>query len=121
MHDTAYEIGRVFFQIYVDAYAQVLEIGSQNVNGSLRDFAPVYGEYVGVDIVDGPGVDIVLDDSGGLPFPNDRFDAVIASSCFEHDQMFWLTFLEMTRVVKDGGYLYINAPSNGNYHSYPYD
>jgi SAM-dependent methyltransferase len=121
VHDTAYEIGRIFFQTYVGADAHVLEIGLQNSNGSLRDFAPMGGEYVSVDIVAGPGVDVALDDPGNLPFASGRFDAVISSSCFEHDQVFWLTFLEMARVTKDGGYIYINAPSNGSYHLAPSD
>lgn len=45
----------------------------------------------------------------------------MSTSCFEHDQMFWLTFAEMRRVLKPSGYIYINAPSNGAYNSYPYD
>ena len=44
-----------------------------------------------------------------------------STSCFEHNQMFWLAFTEMVRVVKPGGHVYINAPSNGTYHAYPYD
>jgi tetratricopeptide (TPR) repeat protein len=63
----------------------------------------------------------VLTDPYKFPFAHDHFDAVISSSCFEHDQMFWLTFLEMVRVVKPRGYIYINAPSNGSYHRYPVD
>jgi SAM-dependent methyltransferase len=121
MHDTAYEIGGEFFNTYVRDSARVLEIGSQNVNGTLRDFAPVNSEYIGVDICPGPGVDIVLEDPYTFPFKGGQFDAVISSSCFEHDQLFWLTFLEMVRVAKPRGYIYINAPSNGNYHRLPVD
>jgi hypothetical protein len=98
-----------------------LEVGSQNVNGTLRDFIPLEGEYVGIDVNHGPGVDIVLTDPYEFPFAHDHFDPVISSSCFEHDQMFWLTFLEMVRVVKPRGHIYINAPSNGSYHRYPVD
>jgi hypothetical protein len=46
---------------------------------------------------------------------------VVASSMLEHDAFFWQTFLEMARIVKPGGVLYINAPSNGIYHCYPVD
>lgn len=35
--------------------------------------------------------------------------------------MFWLTFREMARILKVGGYIYINAPSNGAYHKCPGD
>ena len=37
---------------------KVLEIGSYNVNGSIRAFFP-NANYTGVDLCDGPGVDIV--------------------------------------------------------------
>jgi hypothetical protein len=56
MHDTAYEIGREFFNVYVKKSARILEVGSQNVNGTLRDFIPFEGEYVGIDVNNGPGV-----------------------------------------------------------------
>lgn len=32
-----------------------------------------------------------------------------------------MTFLEYARVIKPGGMIYINAPSNGDYHRYPDD
>src|SRR5690349_5475835 len=110
MHDTAYEIGREFFTIDVGKSARVLDVGSQNVNGTLRDFAPVDGEYVGVDVAGGTGVDLILEDPYKYPFKSKSFDVVVSSSCFEHDQMFWLTFLEMIRVTKPHGCVYINAP-----------
>jgi hypothetical protein len=36
----------------------------------------------------------------------------IGSMCFEHDPMFWVTFLETLRVLRPGGYAYLNVPSN---------
>ena len=82
---------------------------------------PAGARYTGVDLAAGPGVDIVLDDPARLPFPDNSFDAVVSTSVLEHDAMFWVTFLEMTRVAKDGGYVYIDAPSNGVFHRYPVD
>jgi hypothetical protein len=35
--------------------------------------------------------------------------------------MFWITFKEMCRIVKNGGYIYVQAPSKGPYHAYPID
>ena len=122
MHDTALEIGRHFFKIYLaKPRALILDIGAQNVNGSLRDCAPQDSTYIGVDLIAGEGVDIVLKDTYSFPFDHEHFDAVVSTSCFEHDQMFWLTFLEAVRVTKTGGYIYLNAPSNGPYHCYPTD
>lgn len=122
MHDTAFEIGRLFFETYCGRETDlILEIGSQNVNGSLRECAPRGSTYIGVDLTRGDGVDIVLDDPYELPFADGLFDAAIASSCFEHDPMFWLTFLEVLRVTKVGGLVYLSTPSNGSYHGHPSD
>lgn len=122
MHDTAFDIGKKFFNVYLSKREEnILEVGSFNVNGSLRDCAPATCKYRGVDIIAGPGVDIVLDDPNLLPFKNCCFDATVASSTLEHDQMFWLTFIEMARVTKLSGYIYLNVPSNGSYHGFPFD
>lgn len=119
MHDTAYLIGRAFFESYVGPTDLILEIGALDVNGSLRDFRPPGARYIGADMGRGPGVDVVV--GRDLPFAAQTFDSVVSSSCFEHDGVFWQTFLEVCRVVKDGGYVYINAPSQGAYHRYPVD
>ena len=123
MHDTAFELGGLFFETYsLGAGARmILDVGSLEVNGSLRDCAPAGCVYLGVDVAAGAGVDIVLDDPYAFPFPDGYFDQIVSTSCFEHDQLFWLTFLEMIRVVHPGGYIYINCPSNGEYHAYPFD
>lgn len=76
---------------------------------------------MGVDLEEGPGVDLVLSDPYELPFPAKSFDVSIATSVFEHNEMFWLTFLELVRVVSDGGLIYLCSPSNGHIHRYPVD
>jgi SAM-dependent methyltransferase len=123
MHDTALEIGQQFFTTYMTGLpaASILDVGSLNVNGSLRQCAPAGVRYTGVDLVAGPGVDTVLSDPHKLPFADGAFDAVVSTSCFEHDPMFWLTFIEIVRVTKPSGVIYISAPSNGWYHCYPMD
>jgi len=123
MHPSAFENGRLFFETYLrsgDAFT-VLDIGAQDVNGSLRQLAPAHGHYVGVDFAPGRGVDVVLDDPYRLPFADHSIDAVVSSSCFEHVEMFWLTFNEVLRVLKPEGLFYLNAPSNGDFHRYPVD
>ena len=122
MHDTAFHIGSLAMNIYADlSTASVLEIGSRSVNGSLRTSALAATKYVGIDIEEGEGVDVVVEPGSSFPVENDAFDLVIASSVFEHDPAFWMTFLEMCRKTKIGGYVYINAPSNGIVHRYPQD
>lgn len=122
MHDTAMEIGCLVMDRYSDlAQAKVLELGSYDVNGSLRTHTPESTEYVGLDLEAGPGVDIVVEPGKPWPLPDSYFDLVLASSVFEHDPMFWITFLEMVKKTRNGGYIYICAPSNGSIHRYPQD
>jgi SAM-dependent methyltransferase len=122
MHTSALRIGGKFIENYFKPGMQrILEIGSQDVNGSLRVHQPRHAEWLGVDINPGPGVDMVIDPNTKLPFSDGHFDLVIASSVFEHDVAFWKTTQEMARVLTDTGYMYINAPSNGAFHRHPLD
>jgi len=122
VHKSAYEIGAKFLDRYWSPEMKnVLEVGANNVNGSLKDFKRAEMEWVGVDLEPGKGVDIVIEKSKGLPFKDNTFDLVLATSVFEHDSTFWLTFSEMIRVVKPTGFVYICAPSNGWVHRYPLD
>src|SRR5665213_3670849 len=121
MHDTALKIGQKFFEAYADGNSSILELGSCNVNGSLRDVAPQGAMYIGLDTSAGPSVDVVIEPHKALPISSNSVDIVVSSSMFEHDLFFWETFLEMVRVAKPGGIVYINAPSNGGYHCYPVD
>lgn len=119
MHDTAYNNAKEFVEKYVLAGSLVLDVGSMDVNGSLK---PLFENcnYIGMDMESGNNVDIVCN-SHKMPFDINPFDVIVSTSAFEHDFCFWETFREMCRVVKAGGLIYINAPSAGAYHSFPYD
>ena len=122
MHDTAYAHGRLFFALYrAEGVQTVVELGSQDVNGALRDHAPAGVRYIGLDVMPAKGVDVVVNPDAPLPLASGSADAVVTSSAFEHDVCFWDTFLELTRILRPGGLLYINAPSNGEFHRYPLD
>jgi SAM-dependent methyltransferase len=124
MHDTAMKNGERFFATYleyVDDGMSILEIGAQNINGSLRQLCPGNAKYVGVDFKPYKGVDVVLEDPYKLPLGDESFDVVVSSSCFEHSALFWLTYQEIMRVLKPDGLFYLSVPSNGPYHQYPVD
>ncbi len=122
MHPSAMMAGRAFFQRYCTTSGlRILDVGSMDVRGSLRSAAPEGAHYVGVDLAPGKGVDVVLADPDHFPFEDRSFDAIVSTSCFEHAEFFWLTVLECARVLAHGGYLYLNAPSNGMYHPAPTD
>jgi ubiquinone/menaquinone biosynthesis C-methylase UbiE len=116
MHDTALEIGRRFFQTYALGRSglTVLDVGAQDVNGTLKSVCPTANRYVGLDFVAGKGVDIVITDPYSLPIDNESVDVVVCSSCFEHSEFFWLLFNEIQRVLKPSGIFYLNVPSNGS-------
>lgn len=101
--------------------AKILEVGSLNVNGCLRDAAEPTTHYIGLDLEEGPGVDFVITPGTDFPVEDDSFDLVMASSVFEHDSRFWDTFVRMCRAARPGGHIYVNAPSNGTVHRYPRD
>lgn len=124
MHQSALMYGKRFFDTYcssADEHRVVLDIGSQDVNGSLRDVCPVKMKYIGVDFAEGKGVDVILKDPYKLPFDDETADVVVCSSCFEHSEFFWLVLLEIMRVLKPDGLFYLNAPSNGFIHRWPVD
>jgi SAM-dependent methyltransferase len=125
MHDTAEKNARWFFEKYVTKTdCNILEIGSWTPVDSafmIRNLKPNNSKYFGMDLQLGNNVDIVLEDTFKFPFEDNFFDYVVSSSCFEHDEFFWVTYLEILRVLKPGGLFYLNAPSTGPYHAYPVD
>lgn len=121
MHETALDHGSKFFETYAKGGVSIVDIGAQDVNGSLRTVAPASAKYVGVDFATGKGVDIVIDDPYHLPFEDGTFDIAVSSSCYEHSEFFWLSFLENLRILKPTGLLYLNVPSNGMFHRHPVD
>ncbi len=124
MHDTAEKNVKRFFDIYVDKTnnVKILEIGSQSMGGFIiRNLATSNIEFIGLDITNGNNVDVVAQNPYKYPLEDNYFDYVVSSSCFEHTEFFWETFLEILRVLKHDGLFYLNAPSNGVYHAYPTD
>ena len=123
MHPTAYQHAQEFFEEYcadLSSNAIVIDFGAYGYNQTLRDIFQPTMNYIGIDQSEGPNVDVVCNNRK-TPFSNSYADRIVSSSSFEHDEFFWMTFLEMCRVLKPGGILYINAPSSGSYHAYPVD
>lgn len=123
VHRTAISNAKRFHDAYLAPLGDVsiVEIGSQDINGGIRGSLGPNNRYTGVDFVAAPGVDVVLEDPYKLPFPDASADVVVSSSCYEHSEFFWLSFLEVIRILRPGGLFYLNAPSNGPVHGYPVD
>jgi SAM-dependent methyltransferase len=123
MHAAAMQNAKRFFDTYVSRTKDlcVLEIGSRNINGSIREVCPQGVSYIGLDCEPGKDVDRVQEDPYVLPFEDGSFDVVVSSSCFEHSEMFWLLYLEVMRVLSPSGLLWLSVPSVCPRHRFPVD
>ena len=110
MHESVMEYVASAVERFGLAPLRTLELGSYDVNGSVR---PLFtGEYVGVDHSHGPGVDVVMD-SNALDFPDASFDTVVSTSMLEHDPAFWRTLGEVARVLRLGGHFVLTTVTTG--------
>lgn len=75
---------------------KVLEIGSLDINGSVRQFFEDC-QYIGVDLGEGKGVDIVAKGED-LAYDDGLFDVVISCECLEHNPEWIRTFANMVRM-----------------------
>jgi tetratricopeptide (TPR) repeat protein len=101
-------IKRHFPQSFVEA--AVLEVGSYDVNGSIREFFD-HCEYIGLDLMPGPGVDVVS--SGHEYNTYKRFDTVMSCECFEHNPYYFETFENMVSTTCGGGLVVFTCATEG--------
>ena len=91
--------------------SKVLEVGSLNINGSVRQFFTEC-DYIGIDV--GPGLDVDLVVQGqDYDGPDDYFDVVISCECFEHNPYWVETFRNMHRVCKPNGLIIMTCATTG--------
>lgn len=101
---------RQFLPEYFEA-RRVLEIGSLNINGSVRQFFQGC-DYLGIDVGEGAGVDRIC---RGQDFdaPAESFDTVITCEMMEHNPDWARTWLNMIRVMKPDGLLVLTCATVG--------
>jgi SAM-dependent methyltransferase len=106
MHPSVMEFVKGVVEEYKLAWGPTLEVGSYDVNGSVR---PLFrGAYIGLDMRPGPGVDVVgLADA--MDWGDRQFQVVVCTEMLEHDARPWRSMLEMARVLNPGGYLILTA------------
>jgi len=101
---------------------KVLEIGSRWVTGDY--FKPYFSEaeYVGFDYYPGKNVDVVGDAHKlSIYFKKDeKFDVIFTSAVFEHLAMPWIVAMEISKLLKVGGLLYVETHFSYSAHERPW-
>lgn len=121
MHTSARRSIEQFYETYQanfdsDPKPVMVEVGAGN-DKTIHDIFQEKFEYTGMDETQSEGPNDIYK----LKFDDESVDIVVSSSCFEHDEFFWVTFLECIRILKPHGLFLMQAPSNGAYHRYPVD
>lgn len=125
MHQSSYDKMTQFKQEFLSESdsLNIYDLGSQDVNGSYKPiFSHKSWSYVGVDMVAGANVELVLHDPySWREIKSESADVFISGQVFEHIEFFWITMLEIFRVLTPGGICCLIAPSSGAEHRYPVD
>ncbi len=102
----------------------VIEVGSYDVNGSLRYVVELLEplQYIGTDITEGVGVDIVCSAENLVQrFGKESFDVVISTCTLEHIKDWRAAISNIKTICKPNGIILIIVPSYWSFHAYPYD
>lgn len=127
MHQSSYRQMQRFVAEYMQplrgSAQRIVDIGSMDVNGTYRTlFDDDNWQYTGLDLDAGKGVDIVLSNPyHWREIKTASADVVVSGQALEHVDYFWLTLLEIERILKPGGMLCLLVPSGGYEHRYPVD
>jgi SAM-dependent methyltransferase len=90
---------------------KVLEVGSLNINGSVRRYFDDC-DYTGIDVAPGRDVDFVCQ---GQHYDalDQTFGVSISCECFEHNPEWVGTFRNMHRMTKTGGIILMTCATTG--------
>ena len=90
---------------------KVIDIGGSDVNGNNR-FLFENCDYSANDVVYAPNVTIVSK-TKDLPFPDNTFDVIISTECFEHDSEYTQSFTKIYQMLKPSGLFCFTCASIG--------
>ncbi len=100
-------IGEVYKKVL---NGKVADVGSSE--SDLRKY--VTGEYVGIDILDTPEIDITVDlEKEKIPIDDNSMDCVVCTDVLEHVNNLHEVFEELIRITKR--YVIISVPNGFNY------
>lgn len=108
MHEQAYAF--VARSVAGRPAGRVLEIGSHDVNGSVRPLFPSAERYHGIDLSPGPGVDEVADAADWEP--DGTYDVVVSTEVLEHAPRWRDVLGTAWRALGPGGRLVVTCATD---------
>ena len=102
---------------------RILEIGSREVTGrsdARKGFSKA--EYIGFDYYGGNNVDVVGDAHRLTTYfdEGESFDLIYSSACFEHFAMPWIVAAEIAKLLKVGGFVFVETHFSYKSHARPW-
>ena len=101
---------------------RILELGSRNVTGTNLRERFSEATYIGFDFYGGENVDIVGDAHKLSTYFNgqEKFDLIFSSAVFEHLHMPWVAAVEIQKMLKVGGHVFIETHFSFSSHERPW-
>ncbi len=103
---------------------KILEIGSREVTGK-SSARTRFGqaEYVGFDYYAGDNVDVVGDVHKLSTYfeKGEKFDLIFSSACFEHFVMPWVVAVEISKLLKVNGHVFVETHFSFSSHERPWN
>lgn len=99
---------------------EILEIGSRVQTGA--NFRNIFenANYTGFDIYVGDNVDVVGDAHCLTKYFDKKFDLIFSSAVFEHLAMPWIVALEIIKLLKVNGHIFIETHYSYSSHERPW-
>ena len=102
---------------------RILEIGSREVTGlsiARKEFSKA--KYIGFDYYPGNNVDVVGDAHKLSSYfsEQEKFDIIYSSACFEHFAMPWIVAVEISKLLKVGGIVFVETHFAFSSHERPW-
>lgn len=111
----------MFEEGHKPASGRTLIVGSNLYTTEKEDRRLRYQNVIGVDQIEGNGVDRVLDMEKALPKDFGLFSHIECCSVLEHSKRPWLIASNIQRALVKGGTLFVTVPFVWRVHSYPSD
>lgn len=128
MHESVMKFGHDHLTPEMVKGKRVLEVGSMNVNGSLRTYIEAMCplQYLGIDLQKGDGVDWEVDFCSLTPVQAKElfgeFDLIVSTEMLEHAEHWRAAINNMKAVLKPRGWLLLTTRGVGfPRHGYPSD